>query len=146
MADTAPVFNQLNLVVADMEASLAFYRLLGVEIADTVPEWAAHHRNAVTNEDLALDFDSVEFAKKWNRGASGTTGGGGVIGFQVASRAAVDDLYARVTSAGYRGQQEPWDAFWGARYAIVEDPDGHPVGLMSPVDPAQRWDMDPPPS
>jgi hypothetical protein len=27
-----------------------------------------------------------------------------------------------------------------ARYAIVEDPDGNAVGVMSPVDPARRSD------
>ena len=37
--------------------------------------------------------------------------------------------------AGYRGLQEPHDAFWGARYAIIEDPDGIAVGLISPVSP-----------
>jgi hypothetical protein len=31
--------------------------------------------------------------------------------------------------------QPPYDAFWGARYAIVEDPDGIAVGLMSPISP-----------
>jgi uncharacterized glyoxalase superfamily protein PhnB len=30
------------------------------------------------------------------------------------------------------------EAFWGACYAIVEDPDGNPVGIMSPADPAFR--------
>jgi len=43
-----------------------------------------------------------------------------------------------LTAAGYRGQQRPYDAFFGARYAVVEDPDGNPVGLMSPVEPARR--------
>ena len=45
-------------------------------------------------------------------------------------------MYADLTGAGYRGQQPPYDAFWGARYAVVEDPDGNAVGLMSPSDPA----------
>jgi hypothetical protein len=35
---------------------------------------------------------------------------------------------------------EPYDAFWGARYAIVEDAGGNAVGIMSPVDPARRSD------
>ena len=30
------------------------------------------------------------------------------------------------------------DAFWGARYAVVSDPEGNGVGIMSPVDPARR--------
>jgi uncharacterized glyoxalase superfamily protein PhnB len=62
----------------------------------------------------------------------------GVLGFKVASREAVDEIYQDLTSAGYKSQQAPHDAFWGARYAIVEDPDGNAVGLMSPVDPSRR--------
>jgi uncharacterized glyoxalase superfamily protein PhnB len=41
-------------------------------------------------------------------------------------------------SNGYLGRQPPFDAFWGARYAIVADPDGNDVGLMSPVDESRR--------
>jgi Glyoxalase/Bleomycin resistance protein/Dioxygenase superfamily len=47
-----------------------------------------------------------------------------------------------ITAAGYRGQQPPYDAFWGARYAVIEDPDGNAVGIMSPVDPDRRSQQD----
>ena len=46
--------------------------------------------------------------------------------------------YAALTAAGYPSQQEPYDTFWGSRYAILEDPDGNAVGLMSVPDPARR--------
>jgi len=62
----------------------------------------------------------------------------GVLGVKVDSREAVDERYDVLTSAGYRSQLAPMDAFWGARYAIVEDPDGNAVGIMSPSDPAYR--------
>ena len=52
-------------------------------------------------------------------------------------------MHARVTAAGHRSHKAPEDAFWGARYAIVEDPDGIAVGLMSPQDDAKR---SPPPA
>ena len=55
-----------------------------------------------------------------------------VVGLHVASREEVDRLYGEMIAAGHRGLQEPCDAFWGARYAIVEDPDEIAVGLMSP--------------
>jgi uncharacterized glyoxalase superfamily protein PhnB len=67
-----------------------------------------------------------------------------VVGFRVASRDDVDRLYADMTGAGYRGQQPPYDAFWGARYAVVEDPDGNAVGIMSPSDPDRRSVSRPP--
>lgn len=140
MAD-APVFNQFNLVVSDMEASVAFYRRLGLTIPDTDPQWQAHHRSAETSDGLDLDFDSDAFAREWNRGWKR---GMGVVGFKVPTRERVDEIYADLTAAGYEGPQPPYDAFWGARYAVVEDPDGNPVGLMSPVDPTKRSQHPPP--
>ncbi|HYX63602.1 MAG TPA: VOC family protein, partial [Burkholderiales bacterium] len=55
-----------------------------------------------------------------------------VVGFRLGSREAVDATYADLTAAGYEALQAPYDAFWGARYAVVEDADGIAVGLMSP--------------
>jgi uncharacterized glyoxalase superfamily protein PhnB len=67
-----------------------------------------------------------------------------VLGFRLASRESVDALYEELTGAGYRGAQPPYDAFWGARYAIVADPDGNSVGIMSPSDPERRSAATPP--
>lgn len=136
MPDTRPVLDQINLVVADMEATVAFYRRLGLEVADTLPQWQADHRNATMPDGLNLDFDSITSAQQWNAGANATAGR--VIGFRLPTREAVDATYADLTGAGYAGQQPPYDAFWGSRYAIVEDPDGNAVGLMSPRDPNRR--------
>jgi uncharacterized glyoxalase superfamily protein PhnB len=61
-----------------------------------------------------------------------------VLGFTFPTREAVDERYASLTAAGYGGRQPPFDAFWGARYAIVADPDGNDVGLMSPIDESRR--------
>ena len=138
MATTPPVFGQLNIVVADMSASVAFYRRLGLEVDDTGP-WATQHVEIAMPNGFSIDLDAVEFARRWDAGWHGHAGPGrNVIGFHVASRAAVDEVYADVTVAGYVGQQPPYDAFWGARYAIVEDPDGNPIGIMSPRDPSRR--------
>ena len=134
---TKPVLNLINLVVSDMEASVAFYRRLGVDIPDTDPEWAGHHRDAEFPGGASLHIDSQEFTRHWDRG---WRDGKAVLGFSVETREQVDTLYAELTGSGYAGQQEPYDAFWGARYAVVEDPDGNAVGLMSPLDPTRRSD------
>jgi catechol 2,3-dioxygenase-like lactoylglutathione lyase family enzyme len=126
-----PVFNQFNLVVRDMDATVAFYRRLGLEVEEPPAEWADRHRRVSMPGGLDLDFDSEEFAGQWDTGWK--RGRMGVLGFQVDSSEAVDALYADLTDAGYHGEQEPFDAFWGARYAIVEDPDGNPVGIMGPI-------------
>ena len=61
---------------------------------------------------------------------TGRVSGRVVVGLRVETRAEVDRLYAVATAAGHPGLQPPHDAFWGARYAIVEDPDGLAVGLQ----------------
>ncbi|MFZ0668113.1 MAG: VOC family protein [Acidimicrobiales bacterium] len=106
-----PVPDQFNLVVSDMAASVAFYRKLGLTIPDTDPEWQGHHRNAKLGGGIDIDFDSVSFARHWNQGWQG---GMGVLSFKVEHRGRVDATYRELVESGYRGQQEPYDAFWGA--------------------------------
>ena len=145
MSRARPVLDSLNIVVGDVAEAVDFYRRLGVAVPDTLPAWQAHHRKLETDGELDVDLDSSAFAAMWSQGwpASAT---GVVVGFRVASREDVDALYDELTGAGHRGQQPPYDAFWGARYAVVEDPSGNAVGLMSPVDPARRVAAPDPPA
>ncbi len=39
---------------------------------------------------------------------------------------------------GAEALHPPYDAFWGARYAVVRGPGPLVVGIMSPVDPELR--------
>jgi catechol 2,3-dioxygenase-like lactoylglutathione lyase family enzyme len=137
--------DQINLVSGDIEASIAFYRRLGVEIPEERVWRTAsgiHHVSAGETGNPAIDFDldSMAFAQLWNSGWQGRQDlrGRVVVGFKLPSRDAVDATYADLTGAGYAGLQAPYDAFWGSRYAVVEDPDGIAVGLMSPRSAAHR--------
>ena len=140
-----PRLSQVNLVVRDMEAMTAFYKDLGLQVNDSPPDWQAHLRNSDINGGLHLDFDSIEFTPSWNAGWPPGQAGA-VIGFEVASTGEVDRLHNHLTGLGYESQQDPYDAFWGARYAIVADPDGNSVGLMSPIDPIRATKPPDPPS
>jgi catechol 2,3-dioxygenase-like lactoylglutathione lyase family enzyme len=136
----APIrLDQVNLVVSDVEASRAFYARLGLDFGDERdPVWAAHHVSARLGDGapLDVDLDSSTFAAQWNQGWPG--GSGAVLGFKVDTRAEVDALVTALADEGVPVQQDPYDAFWGARYAVVSDPDGNAVGIMSPVDAASR--------
>jgi uncharacterized glyoxalase superfamily protein PhnB len=139
MTASGPTLNALNLVVRDMDAALAFYRLLGLEIPDAAV-WSTAtgvHHVTVRMPGVELELDSPALARVYNAGWQPPAGarGGIVIGFSVATRDAVDECFARMTAAGHGATQPPYDAFWGARYAIIVDPDGNHVGVMSPVDP-----------
>jgi predicted enzyme related to lactoylglutathione lyase len=139
MSEQPPKLVQLNLLVEDMGASLDFYRRLGVTTAD---EEGEPHVELSMPGGLSLELDTAESARLWHAGvrADPASGRGArvVIGFSLPSRAAVDTAYAELTGAGYQGRQSPFDAFWGGRYAIVADPSGNDVALMSPVDEAMR--------
>jgi catechol 2,3-dioxygenase-like lactoylglutathione lyase family enzyme len=137
MSEPGIPFDQVNVITGDMERSLAFYRLLGLEIADP---WGGYHASANFDEGFDFAIDSTDFVQVWNVGWRGRSDLAGrvVLGFRVADRDEVDARYATLVEAGYGGLQPPFDAFWGARYAVVEDPDGLAVGLMSPVDPEKR--------
>jgi catechol 2,3-dioxygenase-like lactoylglutathione lyase family enzyme len=146
LGDGQVVFNQINLVVRDMAAMVQFYERLGVEFAPTLTPWDRHHRSFAACSQLDgfdFDLDSESNVPQWNEGwPEGQIGP--VFGFRVSSIEAVDEIYANLTAAGYAGQQPPWDGFMGARYAVVVDPDGNSVGLMSPIDPARKTMPTPP--
>jgi uncharacterized glyoxalase superfamily protein PhnB len=128
----------LNLVVADMAASLDFYRRLGIAAPEGQHAAGAHVQLTMPG-GFSLELDTAESARLWHAGwRADPTGVRVVIGFSLPSREAVDERYAELTSAGYTGRQPPFDAFWGARWAIVADPDGDDIGLMSPVDESRR--------
>lgn len=121
-----PKLGQVNLITRDFDASLRFYRVLGFDIPDAIeqPPGVFHVSRG------GLDLDNRFLGEMY----SGDDTPRVVIGISVASREAVDETYARVIAAGYRSRKAPHDAFWGARYAMVIDPDGNDVGIMSPRD------------
>jgi len=143
MSDARPVLDQINLVTANFDESLAFYRRLGINMpAEGVfqKNGAAHHVNAVNEGGAHFDLDSTTFAQVWNSGWKGREDLNGrvLLTFRFETRAGVDARYDELTRAGYRGLHAPCDAFWGVRFAAVEDPNGIAVGLMSPAQAALR--------
>lgn len=138
-----PDLNQLDLIADDMEATIAFYRDLGVEIPEE-SIWrtatGAHHVDLTMPGGLIVHFDSPALARTYDRGWTPPSGVGSriVLTFHVPTRDGVDAIHARLVAQGHPDSQPPYDTFWGARYAIVVDPDGHHVGIMSPSDPERR--------
>ena len=132
---TAPRFAQINLVCRDVETTVRFYALLGVPVP-AIMNWPAgsgrQHAEVLTEGDHAatVEFDNVVSVRSW--AVQWTQPTGIVIGLAVDAAADVDELHGRVVGAGHRSLQAPYDAFWGALYAVVADPDGHAVGLMGP--------------
>lgn len=140
MSKSVPSLNQINIVARDFDASVAFYRRLGLEISDrSGAGLGIRHAEAKLENGLVFEFDNHKLAGTYNAAWRRPEGSArAVIGFTLAAREEVDRTYAELIAAGCQGRQRPYDAFWGARYAIVADPDGNDVGLMSPVDEQRR--------
>ena len=127
----------IGLVVADMAASLAFYRRLGLDIPADAD--AAPHVEVALPGGLRLFWDTEDtirsFAPDWTVPAGGSRTS---LAFRLPDPAAVDAAYAELTAAGYHGEHPPWDAFWGQRYAVLHDPDALTVDLFAPLSGSTR--------
>jgi hypothetical protein len=128
----------VNLVVSDMAASLGFFGRLGIAVPGGQDAAGARVQPRMPS-GFSLELDTAESARLWHAAwRADPAGVTVVVGFSLPARDAVDQRYAELTSAGYAGRQPRFDAFWGARYAIVADPGGNDVGLMSPIDESRR--------
>jgi predicted lactoylglutathione lyase len=115
-----------GLVVEDIPRSLNFYRQLGLDIPSSADE--EPHVAVDLPGGLKLVWDTVDTIRSFDPDWSPPGGGHRVaIAFACDDPAEVDSIYQKVGELGYRQYKEPWDAFWGQRYAIVIDPDGNHV-------------------
>jgi uncharacterized glyoxalase superfamily protein PhnB len=127
----SPRLDAFGIVVSDMARSIAFYRLLGLEF----PEGAENegHAEAELPGGVRYMLDSEEmmrsFDSKWKRPTDGHLVGGA---FRCESPEEVDRVYRELLDAGASPYKEPFDAFWGQRYAQLRDPDGTVIDLYAP--------------
>ena len=126
-----PKLDAIGIVVKDMSAALRFYRLLGLDFPEETG--GEDHVEASLPSGLRVMLDSEElikgFVKDWQQPVGQRVG----LAFLCDSPQEVDAMFKTVVEAGFKGKTEPWDAFWGQRYAQVSDPDGNAVDLFAPL-------------
>lgn len=126
-----PTLFGVYLFVRDLPTALSFYRTLGLFIDEISPAFA---RARMTNGTV-IEFGTAELTRSydpvWNPPAGPATN---TLNFEFPTADAVDAVYAALTDAGHVGHLPPCDPPWGARFALVDDPDGNVVGLHSPRD------------
>jgi uncharacterized glyoxalase superfamily protein PhnB len=119
--------DMIGLTVANMAESVRFYSLLGLEF----PEIDGPHIEAIGPGGLRIALDDLQMIKEIDAGWEEPTGQRIGLAFLCESPSAVDEMYTEIVAAGFEGYKEPWDAFWGQRYAQVTDPDGNHVDLFA---------------
>ena len=128
----AATLGVIGVVVEDMARSLAFYRRLGLDVPDGAD--GEQHVEVGLPGGLKLALDTVETIRSFDPSWTPATGSPRMgLAFACDSPAEVDKLYGELVAAGYEGHKEPWDAFWGMRYAVLHDPDGNGVDLYCPT-------------
>ncbi|PZG55669.1 glyoxalase [Spongiactinospora gelatinilytica] len=125
-----PRLNTIAMIVSDMDASMAFYARLGLEFA--IDPRSPEHAGCDLPGGLHVMLDTEKFRTPFLPGWSAPGGGPRtLLCFEFDTPAGVDAKYAELVAAGHRGIAEPFDAFWGMRYATVADPDGSGVDLYA---------------
>lgn len=122
----------VGIVVTDLARAVNFYRLLGAPFEAGAEDSEHGHAEATLDGGVRLMLDTEEEVQKfdpsWKRGSGSPTAN---LAFNCSSPKQVDELYAKAISAGARPHKEPFDAFWGQRYAQVRDHDGNGVDLYA---------------
>ena len=129
---SGPRMNAIGVIASDLERSAAFYRQLGIEFPDPLDPEGHGRVEAPLPGGLRFMLDSVDTIKSFDPDWEPPSGGHRVaIAFACESSAEVDAAYSSLLESGGRSHKEPWDAFWGMRYAQVADPDGNIVDLFA---------------
>ena len=124
-----PNFSAIGIVVEDMDRSLAFYRRLGLAVADGA---AGPHAEIPLAGGLRLMIDTREEIERFDPAWSAPEGSPRAsLAFDCTSPDAVDAAFRDLVGAGATPHLEPWDAFWGQRYATLLDPDGNGIDLFA---------------
>ena len=128
--DSKPRLNAFGIVANDMAETLGFYRELGLDIspgAESQP-----HVEVELGGGVRLMFDPVEVIRTIDPDWAPPTGGHRMgLALECDSPEMVDEVHGRMVSLGHASAHDPWDAFWGQRYAILLDPNGNPVDLYA---------------
>lgn len=121
--------NALGIISKNIPESIRFYTLLGLQF--DACENTAQHVEATAKNGMRVMLDSEELMLSikphWKKPESASIS----LAFQCETPAEVDKIFESVQKAGFKSEKEPWDAFWGQRYAIVLDPDGNPIDLFA---------------
>lgn len=120
--------DMVGIVVKDMKEALDFYRVLGLEIPEKMNE---DQHVEVSQEGFRLAFDKQETAKEIYGSWEEPLGHRIELAFLCENDESLNELYKKIIDHGYVGLREPWDAVWGQRYAIVQDPDENLISLFA---------------
>lgn len=122
------------MIVSDLQQAVDFYRRLGLQFPQELDPMGHGHVETTLPGGLRFTLDTENSIRSFDPEWSPPSGRHRVaVAFRCETPEDVDRLYRELTESGSRGHRAPWDAFWGQRYAQVQDPDGSVVDLFAPL-------------
>lgn len=126
-----PVIDAVAVSTSDMGRTLAFYRCLGFQFPEPKPDDQHIEANTAPGAvRLMIDTDALMAQLTGEAPRPSNHSGFALL---CETPAEVDAAARAVSEAGFDVVTAPWDAFWGQRYATVQDPDGYRVDLFAPL-------------
>jgi uncharacterized glyoxalase superfamily protein PhnB len=120
-------WDYVGVVSSDLHRSVEFYRLVGIPL----PDAESDHVEVELPNGMRFALDSLELMKSISSHWESPVGHRMGMAFNAGTPSGVDEAYRQIVGAGFDGMTEPFDAFWGQRYAQVKDPDGNPVDIYA---------------
>ncbi len=121
--------NAVGVTSSDMRKTVSFYSLLGFTFSEFKDD--EQHLEPFTPDKSARLMIDAKSAVKEIIGQDPQPGNHSSFAIEYDSPEEVDRVVEAVFNAKGKVVREPWDAFWGQRYAIVEDPDGYKIDLYA---------------
>lgn len=120
----------VGITVKNLGKSLSFYRILGLPIPEGQDN--EHHVEFTSENCYSIGFIPETTMLNTDPTWKAPIGNNRVsLKFACDSPAKVDETYKQLIAAGHQSFKEPWDAFWGQRFAQVLDPDGNNIGFFA---------------
>jgi catechol 2,3-dioxygenase-like lactoylglutathione lyase family enzyme len=119
----------ISVTSTNLERSVQFYTLLGFTFP-TLEADTKHIEPDTKPGDVRLMIDSADLIESII-GSRPAPPNHSSFALLCERPSQVDEVAKTIKDAGFTVVKEPWDAFWGQRYAIVKDPDGYLIDLFA---------------
>jgi uncharacterized glyoxalase superfamily protein PhnB len=121
--------NAVSVSANNINKSVEFYKILGFKFPEFAPE-DRHVESVIKEGETKLMIDSVDMVKEI-LGYEPKPSNHSSFAIEYDAPEELNLVAGNLEKSNYKIVKEPWDAFWGQRYAIVEDPDGYLVDLYA---------------
>lgn len=123
------IVDAVAVVSSDFRRTVEFYQILGFEFEEFKLE--DQHIEAIRKDGGArLMIDKVELAENlWGEVPQPANHSTFAVKYNTVE--GLDKVAMNLDQAGFKVVKHPWNASWGQRYCVVQDPDGYKIDLFT---------------